>query len=153
MFWFAIPVAAAVVYAGKKVYDAVSEDSSSSSSTSYSDNSAQREREAKAKQAQQDREKRQARLTKQLMSTTQAELDKVSQQYLREPLTLDTSQINAINAFTQFKVNSVSEAKAALSLLSTGPLNLKPVSNKKEYKKLEAQVEGLEQLEKQLLEH
>lgn len=39
MFWFAIPVAAAVVYAGKKVYDAVSEDSSSSSSTSYSDNS------------------------------------------------------------------------------------------------------------------
>lgn len=148
MIWF-IPIAAATVYAAKKIYDAVSDDSDSSS-YSYSDNSAQRESEAKEDQARKDRQNRKERLTKQLTSMAQTMLDSVSKQYLSQPLTLKTTEMNAIESFSAAKVGNLGEAKATLGILATGTFNVDPVADQKEHQDVKARIAGLEQLEKLL---
>ncbi|UXI02997.1 hypothetical protein [Photobacterium sp. TY1-4] len=146
MWWLAAPVA---IWAGKKIYDAVSEDSSSSSYT-YSDNSAQKTRWAQQEQTEKERQARKRRMREQLHKAKSAELEAISQEFLAEPINPLGDYIHVVNKFCKQKIRGTQSATNALSLFDRDKVKLKSFTASKNA--LKQQLTSLEELEKLLKE-
>ncbi|UTV30515.1 hypothetical protein [Photobacterium atrarenae] len=147
MWWLAAPVA---IWAGKKIYDAVSEDSSSSTYT-YSDNSAEKTRRAQQEQAEKDRQARKRRMREHLHKVKNAELEAISQEFLAVPINPHDDYIHVVNKFCKQEIRGIHSATKALSLFDRDQVQLKSFTESKETQKQElASLDELETLLKEL---
>lgn len=147
MLWFAIPLG---LYAAKKLYDVVSEDSSSSSSPSpastYSDNSAQQARAARKAEQVQAQRMRAQRLHEQSELMVHRELKSIQQQFLQHTTLSTRFSIQVLRTFTdEHEVSNQATAQAALSALCQRSVTMQKLPSQQI--SIQAQIDELNHLE------
>lgn len=151
MWWFAAPVA---IFVAKKIYDAVTDDSSSSSSSSSSnssasssrsDNSAQLAHQAREAEAARAKKAREQRLHEQTELMVYQELKAIRKEFLQDTQLPTRFSQHTLESFTDQEIICQASAEKALSILCEKPIKLKPqTTNQAE---LDAELAGLKQLE------
>lgn len=137
----------AALWGGKKIYNAVTEDSSGQDSSGYSDNSYEREHEARQAAERSRHEAREERQYQQLQQTLHTELRSLCSEYLSEPATVNIPSREQIQRFADFEIDQLADAKEALGHLLGANVQLKaqPSAIADQQKQLKA-LNELEQL-------
>ncbi|NLY15130.1 MAG: hypothetical protein GXZ05_01960 [Gammaproteobacteria bacterium] len=146
--WAAYLAGGLAVYAGKKLYDVVTEDSSSSS---YVDNSEELIREARAAEQRRAEEQRRKRQHNQLLQAIKGELRWLCHRFeIAQDVPFSISDIQ-LKHFSSFEITDTASASAALGQLLGKTVKLKEQPGQQaEYRHQLAALDELEQLVKKL---
>lgn len=146
--WAAYLAGGLAVYAGKKLYDVVTEDSSSSS---YVDNSEELIREARATEQQRAEEQRRERQHNQLLQVIKGELRSLCQRFgITQDVPRSISDIQ-LRHFSSFEITDSASATAALGQLLGKSVKLKEQPDQQaEHRRQLAALDELEQLVRKL---
>lgn len=146
--WAAYLAGGLAVYAGKKLYDVVTEDSSSSS---YVDNSEELIREARATEQQRAEEQRRERQHNQLLQAIKGELRSLCQRFgITQDVPRSISDIQ-LRHFSSFEITDSASATAALGQLLGKSVKLKEQPDQQaEHRRQLAALDELEQLVRKL---
>lgn len=146
--WAAYLAGGLAVYAGKKLYDVVTEDSSSSS---YVDNSEELIREARATEQQRAEEQRRERQRNQLLQAIKGELRSLCQRFgITQDVPRSISDIQ-LRHFSSFEITDSASATAALGQLLGKSVKLKEQPDQQaEHRRQLAALDELEQLVRKL---
>lgn len=146
--WAAYLAGGLAVYAGKKLYDVVTEDSSSSS---YVDNSEELIREARAAEQQRAEEQRRERQHNQLLQAIKGEVRSLCRRFgITQDVPRSISDIQ-LRHFSSFEITDSASASAALGQLLGKSVKLKEQPDQQaEHRRQLKALDELEQLVRKL---